>query len=121
MTTDLTARITEILRQSGVLLPIGGMDYRTPEQRQEVLAALLAAAAEEHYRPRVIEKVEQPYCWSQGPRIGHESTPICFEDPGHSGPHRSHPGSGFNEQWGDPAYPVPECQRHEWWSPGAGE
>lgn len=47
MTADFTARITEILRNSRAVAP----------NCEEGLAGIVAQAAEEHYRPRIITEI----------------------------------------------------------------
>lgn len=60
------------------------------------------------------------FCWSRGPRIGDEGSPICFRADGHSGTHQAHPDAGFGTvHWCDPRWEVPASERVNYWTPKA--
>ncbi|ANA86651.1 hypothetical protein SEA_LOZINAK_153 [Gordonia phage Lozinak] len=57
------------------------------------------------------------FCWSRGPRVGSEGGPICFRRDGHDGSHRSHPASGFDISWDDPAMKLSDREHDDYWKP----
>ncbi len=110
MTADFTARITEILRGQ---FPLNGNDVHAH------VAALIAQAAEQHYRPR-IETIEQLDALPVGVVVLDAELNVCERlggwDEGLGGP--------CGLMWGTvgvAAPVIPELPVVVLWSPGADE
>lgn len=142
VSTDLTARIAEILLTSvsgsgGTPLYLGINGHRLGDKGFAHIhyASLIAEAAEQHYRPRVEELGRAIGVLSdtvhelQGRQPGltqPAADPRTFGGPDHHDflPVRGHPDDDectHRADGTDATYCGMSRARHEWWSPGAGE